>query len=151
MNKDKIKNISVNRRARHDYHLLETYEAGIELFGMEVKSIRQNKVSLSDAYAQIIDGEAWLIGMHISPYQQAGQFNPDPDRDRRLLLHKREINKLQVDTQQKGLTLVPTKLYLKGSLVKIEIAVARGKRTYDKRQDLKSKEIEKQIRRRVEN
>ena len=88
--------------------------------------------------------------MHISPYQQAGQFNPDPERNRRLLLHKRQINKLQVDTQQKGLTLVPTKLYFKGSLVKIEIAVARGKKTYDKRQDLKAQEIERQIRRRVD-
>lgn len=150
MNKSIIKNISVNRRARHDYHLLEKYEAGLELLGMEVKSIRQNKVSLADSYVQIIGGEAWLIGMHISPYQQAGQFNPDPERNRRLLLHKRQINKLQVDTQQKGLTLVPTKLYFKDSLVKIEIAVARGKKTYDKRQDLKAQEIERQIRRRVD-
>lgn len=143
-----IKNIAVNRKARHDYHLLETYEAGLELFGMEVKSIRQNKVSLADTYAQIIDGEAWIIGMHISPYKQAGQFNVDPERKRKLLLHKREIRKIQNDIQQKGLTLVPTKLYLKGSLVKIEIAVARGKKSYDKRQDLKTRELEQQIRRR---
>lgn len=146
-----IKNIAVNRKARHDYHLLESYEAGLELFGMEVKSIRQNKVSLADTYAQIIDGEVWIIGMHISPYKQAGQFKVDPERKRKLLLHKKEIKKIQNDIQQKGLTLVPTRLYLKGSLVKIEIAVARGKKSYDKRQDLKTRELEQQIRRRVEN
>ncbi|HHU53455.1 MAG TPA: SsrA-binding protein SmpB [Clostridiaceae bacterium] len=150
MSKVVIKNIAVNRKAGHDYHLLEKYEAGIELFGMEVKSIRQNKVSLADTYAQIIDGEAWIIGMHISPYKQAGQFRVDPDRKRKLLLQKREIRKIQTDIQQKGLTLVPTKLYLKGSLVKIEIAVARGKKSYDKRQDLKTRELEQQIRKRVE-
>lgn len=148
--KNKIRNISVNRKARHDYHILEKYEAGIELLGQEVKSIRQSKVSLADAYAQISNDEAWLIGMHISPYEQAGQFNSDPLRKRKLLLHKREINKLKIETQHKGLTLVPTKLYFKNSLVKIEIAVARGKRNYDKRQDMKRKEIEKQIKRRVD-
>ncbi|MGB4609508.1 MAG: SsrA-binding protein SmpB [Saccharofermentanales bacterium] len=146
-----IKNIAVNRKARHDYHLLESYEAGVELYGMEVKSIRQNKVSLADTYAQVIDGEVWIIGMHISPYKQAGQFKADPERKRKLLLHKREIRKIQNDIQQKGLTLVPTRLYFKGSLVKIEIAVARGKKSYDKRQDLKTRELEQQIRRRIEN
>ncbi len=148
--KVKIKNIINNRKARHDYHILETYEAGIELLGKEVKSIRLNNVSLADAYAQIIEHEVWLLGMHISPYEQAGQFNVDPMRKRKLLLKKREILKLEQAVQQKGLTLVPTKLYFKNNLVKVELAVGRGKKNFDKREDLKRKEIERQIKMRVE-
>lgn len=148
--KDKFKNISINRKVRHDFHILETYEAGLELLGQEVKSIRQSKVSIADTYAQISHGQAWLVGMHISPYTQAGKSKLDPLRKRKLLLHKKEIIKLEIQTQQKGLTLVPTKLYFKNNLVKIEIAVARGKKNYDKRQDMKRKEIEKQIKLRVD-
>ena len=147
-NKNKL--IVNNRKARHDYHILESYEAGIELFGKEVKSIRQGKVNLADCYAQIISGEVWLIGMHISPYEQAGQFNEDPLRKRKLLLHKREIRKLEIAVTQKGLTLIPTKLYFKDALVKVEISIAKGKKNYDKREDLKRKEIEKQIKRQVD-
>lgn len=149
-NKARIKLVVNNKKARHDYHLLETYEAGLELLGKEVKSIRQNKVSLAESYVQIKSGEALIIGMHISPYEQAGQFNADPMRARRLLLKKREINKLQVAIQQKGLTLVPTKLYFKNHLVKLEIALARGKKNYDKREDLKRQAVEKQIKLRVD-
>ncbi|NLZ71819.1 MAG: SsrA-binding protein SmpB [Clostridiaceae bacterium] len=147
-NKNKL--IVNNRKARHDYHILESYEAGIELFGKEVKSIRQGKVNIADCYAQIISGEVWLIGMHISPYEQAGQFNEDPLRKRKLLLHKREIRKLEIAVTQKGLTLIPTKLYFKDALVKVEISIAKGKKNYDKREDLKRKEIEKQIKRQVD-
>lgn len=149
-NKQKIKNIINNRKARHDYHILETYEAGIELFGKEVKSIRLNNVSLAEAYAQITEHEVWLLGMHISPYEQAGQFNVDPMRKRKLLLKKREILKLEQAVQQKGLTLVPTKLYFKNNLVKLELVIGRGKKNFDKREDLKRREIERQIKSRIE-
>ncbi len=148
--KSKIKIVINNKKARHDYHLLETYEAGVELFGKEVKSIRQGKASLAESYVQIKAGEAIIVGMHISPYEQAGQFNVDPMRSRRLLLKKSEIRKLHAAIQQKGLTLVPTKLYFKNHLVKLEIALARGKKNYDKREDLKRQAIEKQIKLRVD-
>ncbi len=151
MEKDKIKIIINNRKAKHDYQLLDKYEAGIELYGKEVKSIRLNKVSLNDAYAGVEQGEVWLYGMYIGPYEQAGQFNVDPVRKRKLLLHKREIRKLDDAIQQKGLTLVPGKLYFKDSKVKVELAVARGKKNYDKREDIKRKEIEKQIKQRLDN
>lgn len=148
--KSKIKIVINNKKARRDYHLLETYEAGVELFGKEVKSIRQGKASLAESYVQIKAGEAIIVGMHISPYEQAGQFNVDPMRSRRLLLKKSEIRKLHAAIQQKGLTLVPTKLYFKNHLVKLEIALARGKKNYDKREDLKRQAIEKQIKLRVD-
>ncbi|NLJ94677.1 MAG: SsrA-binding protein SmpB [Clostridiaceae bacterium] len=151
MSNNKIKTIINNKKARHDFHILESYEAGIELLGKEVKSIRQGKVNLKESYAQIEKGEVWLVGMHISPYEQAGQFNDDPVRKRKLLLHKREIRKLEAAVQQQGLTLIPTKLYFKNSLVKVELSLAKGKKLYDKRDDLKRKEIEKQIKLRLDN
>ena len=127
------KTLVTNRRARHEYYIEETYEAGIELKGTEVKSLRMGKGNLSDAYCMVRDLELYLVGMHISPYEKGNIFNGDPVRDRRLLLHKREIRKLFEQVKQKGLTLVPLRMYLKHGRVKLEIAVAQGKKLYDKR------------------
>lgn len=127
------KTLVTNRRARHEYTIDETYEAGIELKGTEVKSLRMGKGNLSDAYCMVRDLELFLVGMHISPYEKGNIYNGDPVRDRRLLLHKREIRKLFEQVKQKGLTLVPLRMYLKHGRVKLEIAVARGKKLYDKR------------------
>ncbi|HIU49315.1 MAG TPA: SsrA-binding protein SmpB [Candidatus Avimonoglobus intestinipullorum] len=136
MQKEQTKTLAQNKKARHDYFIIETYETGIELAGTEVKSIRQGKVNLSDAYASIKDGEVFIKGMNISPYEQGNIFNRDPLRDRKLLLHKREIRKLIGQIQQQGYALIPLSLYLKGSLVKVSLAVAKGKKLYDKRSDL---------------
>ncbi len=136
MASDGIKVIAQNRKARHDYFIEETFEAGIVLAGTEVKSIRLGKVNLRDSYADIRNGEVFVNNMHISPYEMGNIANKDPMRSRKLLLHKREINKLLGYIQQKGLTLIPLKVYLKGGLVKLELAVARGKKQYDKRQDI---------------
>jgi len=126
-----------NRRARHDYDILETYEAGIALRGTEVKSLREGKASLQDAYAKVEDGEVWLYQMHISPYEQGGRFNHDPKRPRKLLLHKYEIRKLIGRTQERGLTLVPLKVYFnERGMAKVELALARGKRLYDRRREI---------------
>lgn len=125
--------ITTNRAAYHDYHILETYEAGIELTGTEVKSARAGRVNLKDAYAQVENGEAWLLNAHISPYSHGNRQNHDPTRERRLLLHKREIVRLRSRIEEKGLTIVPTKLYFKDRLIKCELAIARGKKLYDKR------------------
>jgi len=129
---DKI--ISSNRAAYHNFQILETLEAGIELTGTEVKSARAGRVNLKDSYAMVKDGEAWLLNAHISPYSHGNRENHVPTRARRLLLHKREIERLRSRTEEKGLTLVPTKLYIKSRLIKCELAVARGKRLYDKRE-----------------
>ncbi len=126
--------ISINRAAYHNYHILETYEAGIQLTGTEVKSARAGQVNLKDAYVTVRDGEAWLLNAHISPYSHGNRQNHDPTRTRRLLLHKREIERLRSRVQEKGLTLVPTKFYFKSGLIKCEVAVARGKKLYDKRE-----------------
>ncbi len=136
MTKEVIRVVAQNKKARHEYFFEETFEAGIELAGTEVKSIRQGRVNLKDSYVYIKNSEAFIRGMHISPYEQGNIFNKDPLRDRKLLLHKREISKLIGYTQQKGLTLIPTKIYFKNSWVKVEIAVARGKKLYDKRRDI---------------
>lgn len=128
-----IKPIAQNRKAFHDYYIEDRLEAGIELCGTEVKSIRQGNVNLKDSFCAYKNGEMLVHGMHVSPYEQGNIFNRDPMRARRLLLHKREINKLHARMQQDGLTVIPLSLYLKDSLVKIEIAVARGKKLYDKR------------------
>lgn len=127
--------IAQNRKARYDYHIEETFEAGLALVGTEVKSCRAGKANLTDAYAVVKDGEAWLLGCHISPYSHGNRANHDPVRPRKLLLHRAEIEKLQVATAQEGRTLVPLRLYFKNGLAKAEIAVARGKRLYDKRHD----------------
>lgn len=125
--------IAANRKAFHDYFIEDVFEAGIELKGFEVKSMRLHNVNLRDGYAVIRDGEAWLMNVHVSPYRMATMFPVDPLRDRRLLLHRSEINKLRGKVEQKGFTLVPLKMYFKDSLVKVEIGVARGKQLHDKR------------------
>lgn len=135
-NKHSIKVISQNKKAYHDYFVEEKYEAGVELFGTEVKSIRLGKVNIKESYCDIKDGEVFVVGMHISPYEQGNIFNKDPLRPKKLLLHKREILKLFGLTAQKGYTLVPLQVYLSNSRVKIEIGLCRGKKLYDKRDDM---------------
>jgi SsrA-binding protein len=142
------KTVADNRQARYLYEILETYEAGIELKGTEVKSVRQGKSNLRDGYATIRDEEVWLNNVHISPHDTASQvFNHDPRRSRKLLLHKDEIRRLIGKVEQKGLTLIPLRLYLKGGRVKVAIALARGKKVYDKREDLKRKQEKREIER----
>mgnify|MGYP001087617156 CR=1 FL=1 len=140
-----IKVIARNRKAKFEYELHEYYEAGIELRGSEIKSIRSGKVSLSEAYVRTSGRQAWLVGAHIAPYDQASSFNHDPERDRRLLLHKREIKALWDGVRLKGMTIIPTKLYLRDGLAKIEIALAKGKRQYDKRQAIKKRDMARDI------
>jgi SsrA-binding protein len=137
--------IAENRRARHDYHLLERLEAGLTLTGTEVKSLRAGQGTLQRAFADIRDGEVWLVGAHIPEYAQGNVANHEPDRDRKLLLHRREIDSLLGKVREKGLTLVPTKLYFKNGRVKVEIAVARGKEQRDKRRDLAERDARRQI------
>jgi SsrA-binding protein len=139
--------IADNRRARHDYHLSDRVEAGIELTGTEVKSLRDGQITLQRAFADIRDGQAYLIGAHIPEYAMGNLQNHDPDRDRRLLLHRREIDSLYGKVREKGLTLVPTRLYWKNGRVKVELAVARGKETRDKRRDIADRDAKRQIER----
>jgi len=136
-----------NRRARHDYHLLERFEAGLVLTGSEVKSLRLGQASLTRAFADIRAGEAWLIGAHIAPYEQAALGSHDPDRERKLLLKQREIVSLGSELHEKGLTLVPTRLYFKAGRVKVELALARGKTGRDKRDDLARRDAKREIER----
>ena len=146
-NGDGRKIITDNRKARYLYELLETYQAGIELQGTEVKSIRAGRVNMQDGYALVRNGEAWLINVHISPYETSAYFNHEPRRTRKLLLHRQEINKLIGLVEQKGLTLVPTKMYFKNGLVKVEIAVGRGKKLHDKRETMKQRDDKRQMER----
>ena len=146
-NKSGTKLIAPNKKARHDYFVLDTYEAGIELFGTEVKSIRRGQVNLKDSYCFIEKGEIFAEGIHISPYEQGNIFNRDPIRTRRLLMHKKEINKLFGTVSQQGLTLVPLSMYFKDSRVKLEIGLCRGKKLYDKRDSAAAKEAERNIER----
>jgi len=139
------KTIATNRKARHQYHILETIEAGIVLQGTEVKSLRQGKVNLGDAYAKIKDGEVWLVEMHISPYEQGNVFNHEPRRPRKLLLHKREIKRLLGKVQERGLTLIPLRIYFKRGRAKVELALAKGKRLYDRREDIKRRDEEREV------
>ena len=139
--------IAQNRKARHDYHIEETYEAGLVLVGTEVKSCRAGKANLGDAYAVVKDGEAWLLGCHISPYSHGNRANHDPVRPRKLLLHRSEIAKLRVATTQEGRTLVPLRLYFKHGLAKAEVAVARGKKLYDKRHDQAERDARRSMQR----
>jgi SsrA-binding protein len=134
----------VNRKAYHDYEILETFETGVVLKGAEVKSLREGRANLKDSYADIKDGEIWLLNFHISPYPQAGIFNPDPYRDKKILLHKREIKRLAVKVREKGLTLIPLKVYFRNGKAKIQIALAKGKKIYDKRRILKEKELKRE-------
>jgi SsrA-binding protein len=136
-----------NRRARHDYHLLERFEAGLALRGSEVKSLRQGQANLTRAFAEIRAGEAWLIGAHIAPYEQASLGSHDPDRDRKLLLRRRELASLTGELNEKGLTLVPTRLYFKAGRVKVELALARGKTGRDKRDDMARRDAKREIER----
>jgi SsrA-binding protein len=136
-----------NRRARHDYHLLERIEAGLVLTGTEVKSLRDGRASLQQAYADIRGEEAWLVGAYISVYEQGNIANHDPDRDRKLLLHKKELASLAGKVAQRGLTLVPTKLYFKNGRAKVELALARGKEQRDKRRDIAQREADRQMER----
>ena len=140
MAKEARKLIANNKKARHDYFLEETFEAGISLHGTEVKSLRMGKCSIKEAFIHIENGEVILYGMHISPYEKGNIFNKDPLRPKKLLLHKKEIQKLIGRIAQKGYTLVPVEVYFKGSLVKVQIALAKGKKLYDKRQDIAKKD-----------
>jgi SsrA-binding protein len=139
--------IAENRRARHEYQLLDRVEAGIALTGTEVKSLRDGRVTLQRAYADVRDGEVYLVGAHISEYAQGNMMNHDPDRDRKLLLHRREISSLIGKVSERGLTLVPTRLYFKEGRAKVELAVARGKEARDKRRDIAEREAKRQIER----
>ena len=134
------KQIAENRKARHDYFIMEAVEAGLVLTGTEVKSMRAGRVNLKDSYIFIQNDEAYIEGMHVSPFEQGNRFNVDPLRKRKLLLHKKEITKLREKTQEQGLALIPTKLYFKDGRVKLEVAVAKGKKLYDKRQDIAKKD-----------
>lgn len=140
------KPIATNREAYHNYFILETYEAGVQMMGTEVKSARLGRVNLKDGYVLMRDGQAWLLNVHISPYSHGNRQNHEPERERRLLLHKREIIRLQAKVQEKGLTLVPTKFYFKGNLIKCEIGLARGKKLYDKRETAARKTQEREAR-----
>jgi len=145
MGKDSIKQISYNRKVRHDYFVDETLEVGIELFGTEVKSIRGGTLNLKDAWCDFQDGELFVKQMHISPYEQGNIFNRDPLRIRKLLLHRREINRLFGLVKQQGVTIVPIQVYFKGNKVKLEIGVCRGKKLYDKREDMASRDAKRDI------
>jgi SsrA-binding protein len=140
--------VTTNRKARHEYFILDTFEAGIVLKGTEVKSLRQGNANLADGYAMLKGGEVWLAGMHISPYQQGSYSNVDPTRSRKLLLHAREIRKLSGRLKEKGLTLVPLKVYFKNNLAKVLLGLAKGKRAFDKRQDIAKRDAERAIRQR---
>jgi SsrA-binding protein len=142
-----IKVLATNRKAYHDYSIDQEYEAGIALTGTEIKSVRAGQVNLRDSYVQIRGGDAWLIGAHISAYDPASRENHEPRRDRRLLLHKREIARLFSHVQEKGFTIVPLRLYLKGNKAKVEIALAKGKRTYDKRDAIAERDADRQVER----
>jgi SsrA-binding protein len=144
---ESIKTIANNKKARHEYFIEDTYEAGIELSGTEVKSIRKGSVNLKDSYAVVDKGEVFVHNMHISPYEQGNIFNKDPMRTRRLLLHKYEINKLIGYVQQKGYTLIPLSIYLKGSLVKVQLAVAKGKELHDKRHAIAERDAKREMER----
>jgi len=143
------KTVARNRKALHEYHIVDRYEAGIVLAGPEVKSIRAGKVSLAEAFARIDGGEAFLYGMHVTPYDPASRWNVDATRPRKLLLNRREIRRLIGATQQEGFTLVPLELYLKDGLIKVELALARGKKRFDKREDLKKRAADREIQRAV--
>jgi SsrA-binding protein len=144
---DPIKRIADNRKARHDYYIEDTIEAGIELFGTEVKSVRAGSCNLRDSFCAVKNGEMFAHNIHISPYEQGNRYNRDPLRPKRLLLHKREINKLRMATERDGYTLLPLNIYLKGSLVKVTVALAKGKKTYDKRDAEKQRDAKREMER----
>jgi SsrA-binding protein len=141
------RDITVNRRARHDYHIDETIEAGLVLTGSEVKSLRAGKAQLKDSYGRIKDGEIWLFNAHISEYTPSAQFGHEPTRSRKLLLHKREIDRLMAKVKERGLTLIPLRLYFKHGRVKVELGLARGKKLYDKRAAIKERDSQREVER----
>jgi len=147
MDEKQIKIVTENRKARHDYFVEETYEAGIALTGTEVKSLRAGRANLKDSYAQVENGEMFLLNMHISPYEQGNRFNVDPVRPRKLLLHKSEINRLFGKVMQQGLTLVPLKVYFHKGRAKVELALARGKKLYDKRSSTAERDAKREMER----
>ena len=147
MSKDSFKLIANNKKAYHDYFIEDKYEAGIELFGTEVKSIRMGKCSIKEAYVRIERGEVFIYGMHVNPYEKGDIFNRDPLRVRKLLMHRLEIRKLESKIAQKGYTLVPLQVYFKGSLAKVEVGLARGKKLYDKREDIAKKDQKREVQR----
>lgn len=147
MAKTNGKLIANNKKAYHDYFILDTYEAGIALHGTEVKSLRMGKCSIKESFIRVENGEMFIYGMHISPYEKGNIFNKDPLRVRKLLLHKAEINKMLGKTKEKGMSIVPLKVYFKGSLVKVEIGLAKGKKLYDKRQDIAKKDQKREAER----
>jgi SsrA-binding protein len=139
--------IATNRKARHEYSILETFEAGIALKGAEVKSLRQGRASLQESYATLKNGEVWLLDMHISPYEQAADDSYEPTRKRKLLLHKKEIRRLVGKLAEKGLTLIPLRAYFKHGIAKVELALAKGKRAYDKREAIKRRDMQRELER----
>ncbi len=149
MSNNQIKTVATNRKAQHDYFIEETYEAGIALTGTEIKSIRAGRVNLRDSFAMVRDSNLWLMNAHIAPYEQGTYANHEPRRSRRLLMHRREINRIASELQEKGFTLVPLRLYLKNNRAKVELGLARGKKQYDKRATLRKKETQREIDRAV--
>ena len=139
--------IAENRRARHDYHLLDRVEGGLALTGTEVKSLREGGATIQQAFAEVRDGEVWLVGAHIATYEQGNITNHDPDRDRKVLLHRREIDSLTGKVQERGLTLVPTRIYFKDGRIKVELALARGKEARDKRRDIAERDARREVER----
>lgn len=148
-NTSEEKNITVNRKARHEYHILQTFEAGIVLVGTEVKALREGKANLVDSYATIKNGEVWLVSAHISEYRQGNINNHNPIRDRKLLLNKSEIRKLIGKTKEKGLTLIPLRMYFKNGRVKVELALAKGKKSYDKRETIAKRDFQREQERKI--
>jgi len=149
MDKTSFKTIAENRKARHEYFILDSYEAGIELVGTEVKSIRRGGVNLKDSWCSIDDGELWIKGMHVSPYDHGNIFNRDPMRVRKLLLHKKQIMQLLGKVKQEGLTLIPISIYFKGSMVKVQVGLCKGKKLHDKRDDMASRAAKRDIERTI--
>lgn len=147
MGKDSVKLIANNKKAYHDYFIEAKYEAGVALHGTEVKSLRMGKCSIKESFIRIEKDEVWVYGMHVSPYEKGNIFNKDPLRPKKLLLHRDEINKIQGKITEKGFTLVPLQVYLKGSLVKVEIGIAKGKKLYDKREDIAKKDMRREVER----
>ena len=147
MAKETVKLVANNKKAYHDFFILDTYEAGIALHGTEVKSLRMGKCSVKESFIRIEDGEVFIYGMHVSPYEKGNIFNKDPLRVKKLLLHKSEINKLLGKIKEKGMSVVPLKVYFKGSLVKVEIGLAKGKKLYDKREDIAKKDQQREAQR----
>jgi SsrA-binding protein len=146
-----IKNVATNRKAFHNYHIGDGIEAGIALTGSEIKSVRSGRVSLGDAYVRPEHGELWLLNAHIARYEASSYMSHEPTRPRKLLLHRKEIDNLASKVAEKGLTLVPTRLYIKGSIAKVEVALARGKRLYDKRESISRREVERELARATKN